>query len=184
MKIASPKYTYECHQSGLQWCPRRCFVEQVGLSSQASFIILRECSRLSDNSFHWFVSVPHREPEREPRCLSLSSPLAVPECSNGVKVVSILWCQKKATNSHRTEISFLNLERAWMCSQASLSESGAVRFSCASLRPQQGSSITPKPQPLFSQSNSTHHGSCHLPVPCLCLSLSLPPPPSVSQTKA
>lgn len=36
MKISSPKYTYECHQNGLQWFPRRCSVVQGGPSSQAS----------------------------------------------------------------------------------------------------------------------------------------------------
>lgn len=52
-------------------------------------------------------------------------------------------------------------------------ESGAFRFSCASLCSQHCSSITVKPQPLLTQSNSTHCGSCHLRVPCLSLSLPL-----------
>lgn len=104
----SSKYTYVCHQSGLQWCPRRCFVGQGGPSSQASCSRIGDGCRLSDRSFQWFVTIPQGEDLKENLGASLS--LLQTEYK-----LYLFCCREETTDLHHTENEFLLQKRAWRC---------------------------------------------------------------------
>jgi len=111
-------YTYECHQSGLRWFPRRCFVAQGGPSLQASCTRGGDGGRLSDRSFQQFFSLPQRQPERIAGCLSLGLLQTLKKNSDGVKIRFILCCCEESTDLHNFFFFFFKVFRcASPCSQ-------------------------------------------------------------------